>query len=80
MGKGRGRRRIVAVVCSSLRLSTTLTMATTMTWRLGAPLQRSRRGQRWRRLMHQQYFLMLERAPAYFWVGFFVRESKRFLW
>jgi hypothetical protein len=26
---------------------------------------------------HRQYFLMLERAPGYFWVDFFVRESKR---
>ena len=28
---------------------------------------------------HRQYFLMLERAPGYFWVDFFVRESKRFM-
>jgi len=28
---------------------------------------------------HRQYFLMLERAPGYFWVEFFVRESKRFM-
>ena len=38
------------------------------------------RGQRGRRSMqHQQYFLMLERAPGYFWVEFFVLESKRFM-
>jgi hypothetical protein len=44
----------------------------------GTPL--SGRGQMRRRLMqHQQYFLMLERAPGYFWVEFFVRESKRFM-
>ena len=30
-------------------------------------------------MQHQQYFLMLERAPGYFWVEFFVRESKRFM-
>jgi hypothetical protein len=30
-------------------------------------------------MQHRQYFLMLERAPAYFWVDFFVRESKRFM-
>ena len=30
-------------------------------------------------MQHRQYFLMLERAPAYFWVEFFVRESKRFM-
>jgi hypothetical protein len=29
-------------------------------------------------MQHRQYFLMLERTPAYFWVEFFVRESKRF--
>jgi hypothetical protein len=29
--------------------------------------------------MHQQYFLMLGHAPAYFWVDFFVRESMRFM-
>jgi len=29
-------------------------------------------------MQHRQYFLMLGRAPAYFWVEFFVRESKRF--
>ena len=46
----------------------------------GAPLRRSGRGQRQRRSMqHRQYFLMLGRAPAYFWVDFFVRESKRFM-
>jgi hypothetical protein len=28
---------------------------------------------------HRQYFLMLERAPGYFWVDFFVRECKRFM-
>jgi hypothetical protein len=28
---------------------------------------------------HRQYFLMLERAPGYFWVEFFVRECKRFM-
>ncbi len=27
-------------------------------------------------MQHRQYFLMLERARAYFWVEFFVRESK----
>jgi hypothetical protein len=38
------------------------------------------RGQRRRRSMqHRQYFLMLERVPGYFWVDFFVRESKRFM-
>jgi hypothetical protein len=38
------------------------------------------RGQRRRRSMqHQQYFLMLECAPGYFWVDFFVQESKRFM-
>jgi hypothetical protein len=30
-------------------------------------------------MQHRQYFLMLERAPAYFWVEFFVQESKRFM-
>ena len=30
-------------------------------------------------MQHQQYFLMLERAPGYFLVDFFVRESKRFM-
>jgi hypothetical protein len=30
-------------------------------------------------MQHRQYFLMLERSPAYFWVDFFVRESKRFM-
>jgi hypothetical protein len=30
-------------------------------------------------MQHQQYFLMLERAPGYFWVEFFVQESKRFM-
>jgi hypothetical protein len=30
-------------------------------------------------MQHQQYFLMLECAPGYFWVDFFVQESKRFM-
>jgi hypothetical protein len=30
-------------------------------------------------MQHRQYFLMLERVPGYFWVDFFVRESKRFM-
>jgi hypothetical protein len=29
-------------------------------------------------MQHRQYFLVLGRALAYFWVEFFVRESKRF--
>ncbi len=37
-------------------------------------------GQRRRRsIQHRLYFLMLERAPAYFWVEFFVQESKHFM-
>jgi hypothetical protein len=28
---------------------------------------------------HRQFFLMLGRAPAYFWVEYFVQESKRFI-
>ncbi len=30
-------------------------------------------------MQHRQYFLMLERAPGYFSVVFFVRESKHFM-
>jgi len=30
-------------------------------------------------MQHRQYFLMQERAPGYFWVDFFVRESKCFM-
>jgi hypothetical protein len=78
-GKGQGRRRVVAAVCSPLPLSATLKMTTTMTWRPVALLRQSGRGRRRRPLMqHRQYFLMLGRAPAYFWVEFLVRESKRF--
>jgi hypothetical protein len=29
-------------------------------------------------MQHRQYFLVLGRALAYFWVEFFVRESKHF--
>ncbi len=30
-------------------------------------------------MQHRQYFLMLGHAPGYFWVDFFVRESKCFM-
>jgi hypothetical protein len=43
----------------------------------GTPL--SGRGQSRRSMQHRQYFLMLERAPGYFWVDFFVREIKLFM-
>jgi hypothetical protein len=52
-------------------------MMTTMMWRPAAPLRQLGRDEY--RLLARQYFLMLGRALAYFWVDFFVRESKRFM-